>query len=284
VLNVDVTYDGPGTNDGNICLGATVTAGTWTCNWDTTAGGLPDGSYDILLTVTDRAGNTVTDTRTVIVDNNPPAVIFSSWTPLSGAQYQYVSGNKLYFNPAQTGTVDLNIDAQDGGTGINRVDFPQLGANWTPAGPSSDNTAAGNIYSVSYGWSAGAADPGAQVATGYDNAGNSATAAFDVEADSTAPAGGTLTVPNVITSLATVNVAWRRWSWPLAIPDCASELAVKLTLTVVRLVMTLGTVRVPPAGAVESASTSKAAVAELPALSYPVATCAPGSAAPALHP
>ncbi|MCW2962367.1 MAG: hypothetical protein JWM90_2754, partial [Thermoleophilia bacterium] len=206
VQTVDVTWTGPSATSGNVCLGTSPTD-PWSCNWTTPA---IDGPYQLTLKVTDRAGNVFTDVRNVVVDNLPPAVTFTSFNQLTGAQYQHVDAgqaNKLWFNPTQAGTFELIIGATDTGTGMNRVDFPQIGTGWTPGTPTVNNTPAPvGTYTLQYGWAAAAASPGPRQVTGVDNAGNSATAAFEVEADSNPPTGGSITVPNVITSSTSVVI------------------------------------------------------------------------------
>ncbi|MCW2929022.1 MAG: Laminin sub domain 2, partial [Thermoleophilia bacterium] len=205
VQNVDVTWTGPASSSGIVCNGASPTD-PWSCPWTTPA---VDGPYVLTLTVTDRAGNQFVTTRNVTVDNQPPSVAFTSFVEGTGAAFQQVDGtqlNKLWFNPAQAGNVTLNITASDGGSLMNRVDFPALGTGWTPATVSANNTPSGSVYSQIYTWTGGASSPGPRSAVGFDNAGNSASAGFEVVADPNPPTGGSITVPNVITSATTVAI------------------------------------------------------------------------------
>ena len=47
------------------------------------------------------------------------------------------------------------------------------------------------------------AGTGLQVVTAFDNAGNSSTSSFEIEHDTTPPAGGSITAPNIMTNLPT---------------------------------------------------------------------------------
>ncbi|MCW2950771.1 MAG: laminin sub domain 2, partial [Thermoleophilia bacterium] len=208
VNHVDVRYDGPGTNDGSICLNQPPAGTTWSCSWDTSA--LPDGSYDIQLVVTDNAGLISTQViRTVVVDNQPPSVVFNSFNEVSGSQYTFPVGatSKIYVNTAQVGSFQVLFNVVDAGTGVRELDFPTLGSNWMPAAPSIDNTAP-SPYSMNYDFSAGAADPGVKTVTGFDVAGNSANANFTVEADITAPNGGSITSSSATIKVLTTSVTF----------------------------------------------------------------------------
>jgi hypothetical protein len=226
VKQISLDYSGPGT--GNICVVAG-SSSPWGCNWDTTTAS--DGTYTITLTVTDQAGNTGTATRTVLVDNTPPTITFNSYAAGSNAQYQHATGSNMFFNPAQSGSFTLKMNASDSGSGVNRVDFPDVdgaGTLWTPPG-GTDSTGAGGVYSLTYSWGAGAIATGPQNATATDNAGKSATAGFQFTPDSTAPSGGTIVVSNAITTGSTTNVAFTASTdgagSPWARPSCSGAWA-----------------------------------------------------------
>ncbi|MCW2950763.1 MAG: laminin sub domain 2, partial [Thermoleophilia bacterium] len=131
VNNVNVKFSGPA--NGTICSSPALTAlpdpRNWTCSWNTAAGGIPDGTYTITLEVFDVAGNSAlsADTRSVVVDNNPPSLVFANYTTGSGSTFQYATGSTMFYNPLQAGSFTVNFTATDGGVGVNRVDFPTLG-------------------------------------------------------------------------------------------------------------------------------------------------------------
>jgi hypothetical protein len=158
---------------------------------------LPDGVYDIELVVYDNDANVSGPiTRTVVLDNGPPVVAFDSFVEVTGPQYQHATGSTMWINPNQSGSFDVSMSAADLGTGIDRVDFPTLGAGWSPAA-GQDNTPP---YSLTYAWSVGASEPGIVVASGHDFAGNSNVDDFEVLVDSTAPTAGTISIANGVTT------------------------------------------------------------------------------------
>jgi len=203
VQKVDLTFTGPAS--GAVCNNPP-TPTAWSCAWDTTVG-VPDGLYTLTLTITDLAGNTNATTRTIVVDNNPPTTGFNSFVELTNPQYMWSAPatTTMFFNPAFTGSFMVKADAADGGAGVDRVDFPALGAGWTPAG--SSDTTGPSPYDTSYSWTAGAASPGGpNIFTAFDLVGNSATAAFTVTADAVPPAGGNVNTPNIITNGASATI------------------------------------------------------------------------------
>src|SRR5690606_5175088 len=103
---------------GTVCA-SPPTPTTWTCSWNTAA--VADGTYTLILEVTDNAGNReVTPIeRTVTVDNLPPVVTFTGFTENASAQFQHVIGTTMYYNPAQSGSFDANVTAVDAGVGVN---------------------------------------------------------------------------------------------------------------------------------------------------------------------
>lgn len=193
VANVDVTYSGAAS--GAVCMAA-ATPTSWSCSWDTSA--VADGTYTITSTITDAAGNVGTATRSVLVDNGGPTASTDALSEGNGSQFQHVAGSTLWFNPAAAGSFTVRIAASDNGSGIQRVDFPDLdgaATSWTPAG-GSDTTPA---YEQVYAWVAGASAPGAQRATAFDTGGITAIAGFTILADADAPAGGSIAYPEMTT-------------------------------------------------------------------------------------
>jgi len=207
VQKVDVKYSGP--MSGPICL-APASPTAWTCNWNTI--GLTDGLYTITLEVTDNAGTreTAAINRAIIVDNNPPIASFASFAPSAGAGFQHWAGGAsttLFFNPTQTGSTIIAINASDAGTGMNRVQFPALGGGWAPAG--GNNSVGPTPYTFTYSWGVGAASPGLlSTYLAFDNAGNSTPVSATITADSTAPSGGTLSYTNAIIGVTTTPITF----------------------------------------------------------------------------
>lgn len=199
VQGLTVSYSGP--MSGVICANPSP-LNPWACSWDTLA--VVDGSYTLELNVTENGGATSgAITRSVLIDNNPPSAVFDSFAEQVGAQYQHATGSMLYFNPAQSGSFSVRINASDSGTGVDRVDFPSLGTGWTPAG-GTDNTAPAP-YELIYSWSPGAVTPSTRIAAAFDYAGNSSTVAFNVQGDASAPTGGSISYPATLSGSASVT-------------------------------------------------------------------------------
>ncbi|MDQ1741409.1 MAG: hypothetical protein QOE53_3061, partial [Pseudonocardiales bacterium] len=115
-------------------------------------------------------------------------------TPVSGTSAQSVSGSTAYYNPALSGS--FNVDSSAGGpfTGVARMTFPALGG-FTGGGAVTTPTS-GTIFRNTYSWAANSASasPGVQALSATNNAGNTATnsTAFSVVKDDVAPSGGSV--------------------------------------------------------------------------------------------
>ncbi|MCB0878564.1 MAG: Ig-like domain repeat protein, partial [Thermoleophilia bacterium] len=202
--SIILTYDDGGGTSGTICSGqpplTTVPSAStpWSCpGFNTTS--IPDGTYTIDLVVADAAGNTSPAGSIqipLIVDNTNPSIAFAGFTEVSGVNFQHIAGSTLWYNPAQSGSVTVDITASDTGSGVANVTFPDhdgVGNTlWTNTGLV-DTVAP---YSKTFTWTAGVAPfaLGPQTVTATDNAGRSATAGYTVSADTTPPAGGGLNV------------------------------------------------------------------------------------------
>ncbi len=189
LFNVTITYVGPSSASGTVCTNP-IDLVNYACAWNTL--GLPDGTYAVTANAQDRAGNSTSSIRNIVVDNTQPTASLGSFTPISGSQYQYVSSSTVFVNGNQDGSFAVNIVAADTVSGIASVSFPDLDGTaivWTPSGGASDTVAP---YSVTYAWTAGAASPGAKNATVTDGVGNARNVAFTVTTDSNVPLNGTV--------------------------------------------------------------------------------------------
>ena len=157
--------------------------------------GLTTGCYRYTLTGTDNVGNTVSIQTTVKVDTSDPAAPTLTFGALGGGAYYPGSGTRVYFKPdASNGTFDLTASSSDADTGIASYGFPAgsaLGTNWSGSGSGATRT---------YSYTATATTNGSQNVSATNNAGRSASSSFDPTADSTAPAGGALTVNGTVAS------------------------------------------------------------------------------------
>ncbi len=151
-------------------------------------GGTPyTGAFDVAATATvrwaalDQVGNLDTGSKLVRIDTTAPSspnLSFASFTNASA------TGSTVFFRPGTTGGFTVTATTADGGSGVQHVAFPTLGATWT--GGSNDASAP---YAQAYTFAASAADPAepndvvARNGAGLD----SAATPFTVTADATAP-------------------------------------------------------------------------------------------------
>jgi hypothetical protein len=145
--------------------------------------------YLYTLTGTDNVGNTAAISTTVKVDTSAPSA--PAITLASASGNTYLSGTTAYINAqaGKSGSFQASATSSDGDSGILKLNFP---------GPSGFSGGGGDVtsspYQTTYSWSGAVGASGSQTVTSYDNAGLTATASFTVTPDTTAPAGGALTV------------------------------------------------------------------------------------------
>src|SRR5205807_261175 len=104
-------------------------------------------------------------------------------------------GTRVYFKPdAATGGFDIGAGSTDNDSDIAGYTFPAgaaIGTNWSASGSGASRT---------YSYTATATTNGSQNVSATNRAGLSSSSSFDVTLDSTAPAGGALTVNGVAAS------------------------------------------------------------------------------------
>ena len=114
--------------------------------------------YQYRLLLTDNVGNTrtVTGTDVTKVDTTVPTVTFNAFTEGTNPNFQYAdnAAQKLWYNPAQQGDFQLAINVADVQSAEKKVDFPQLGTNWTPplADPLLTDSSTPSPFTITYGW------------------------------------------------------------------------------------------------------------------------------------
>ncbi len=158
--------------------------------------------YRYELVASDRLGNTTTymspDVKVEAAAARTLTPAATSLTSLSGADAQFetvVAGvPTVFFNPNAIGSFTVSTIASDGLSGVVGVTFPAL-AGFSGGGLKTIPTS-GAAFRMSYVWAAAIdASSGLQALTATDNASLAATAsgAFAVDADGTAPSGGAIT-------------------------------------------------------------------------------------------
>jgi len=89
VVSVAATWTGPGATSGSACTDPAPTLTTWTCQWS--SAGRPGGTYSVLATATDAAGNTSTALRSLVLANPEVLLSPSSFTLTEGGGGQLVN-------------------------------------------------------------------------------------------------------------------------------------------------------------------------------------------------
>src|SRR5207302_724820 len=171
---------------GNWSSIGTDSSSPYSVTWDTT--GLANGSYDLRVVTTDRAGNSTTSaTATVGVDNAAPTSALT-FVPVSRPDLQYwnASSQTYYYNPAATGDVTVSdAPADSGGSGVASVDFPALSAVGFAGSASSVN---GSPYvSGAYAFTSANTTAPSLTVTVVDGAGNQVTETPSFVRDTSAP-------------------------------------------------------------------------------------------------
>jgi hypothetical protein len=147
--------------------------------------------YLYTLTGTDNVGNAASVSATVKVDATAPGV--PTVTLSSALGNTFVSGTTAYINPqsGRSGSFVATGSATDGESGISTIKLPSL------SGFTSGGGTLSSPFETTYKWSGSVAASGAQSATATNGTGlsESNSGAFTLVADTTGPAGGSVSVP-----------------------------------------------------------------------------------------
>jgi hypothetical protein len=149
--------------------------------------------------------------QTVKVATTPATLTITSLDPQTSPSYQYVTGTTLYFNPtgSSTGSFNINAVGSGGGWGIDYMEFPSLGANWS-GGNGVVNPSNGQTVTRTYNWSAGAESASPVNVVMVAQSGLEKEAEFDVIKDDTAPSGGNLSYSGSYISTTSVDLTITR--------------------------------------------------------------------------
>ncbi|MDX6676000.1 MAG: hypothetical protein QOE31_52, partial [Solirubrobacteraceae bacterium] len=154
--------------------------------------------YRYRYLVSDHVGNVATYvTPDIKVQTGPSALLRptdATLTAVSGIAAQVVSGSTVFYNPAQSGSFDVNTTSSAPYAGVSALGFPAI------AGFSGGGTVtapiSGTTYRGTYAWSANEASPspGVQSISATNNIGQTATnsTAFSVVRDDSGPSGGSV--------------------------------------------------------------------------------------------
>ena len=183
---------------------------TFTEQWDTPASG--GVTLELATAVTTATGATGTKTATPLVntavnvgqlftlaiDGVPPtnAIAVTSAAPAGSS---FLSGTNVYYRGAALGSFQLQDTVTETGSGVASVVFPALGGTttgWTHL-TDSETTPVGGPYVTTnnFSWTAGTVSGPTDAVVATDNATNPGTTNLTFVNDSTAPTGGTISVP-----------------------------------------------------------------------------------------
>src|SRR5439155_296688 len=154
--------------------------------------------YRYTLTGVDNVGNSISVSTTVKVDTSDPTISLAP-SDATGNAYYPGSGTRVYMkSDAASGGFDLTATVADADSDIASTTFPTaaaMGIGWSASGSGTTRT-----YSYS---GPGAGEPGTKSVSTQNNATRTNSASFSVVDDTTAPAGGALTVNGQAASGAT---------------------------------------------------------------------------------
>jgi hypothetical protein len=163
---------------------------------------VPDDNtcYRYRYLVADHVGNIAVNESPDIKVNATPAVSLTptvaTLTAVSGIAAQSIAGSTAYYNPALSGSFDVDTSSTSDWVGVSQVSFPPIAG--FSGGGAVTAPVSGSVFRGTYAWTANAASPspGAQPITATNNAGETAarTGAFSVVKDDAGPTGGTVDV------------------------------------------------------------------------------------------
>ena len=193
---------------GGVCPASGYTGSNSVSSPDTT---VVDGQcYVYTLTGTDNVGNVATVASSpVLVDTTAPADAIT----LNSAAGAFKSGTTVYYRGSAVGSFKLQDAVTDSASGPASATFGALsGAGFTTHSLETISTPAGGPYlSTAIAWTSSAASP--TIATSsHDGAGNASTGTtLTLTNDSSAPTGGSISVPSYATS-ASVTITSTNYS------------------------------------------------------------------------
>ena len=154
------------------------------------------GCYRYTLTGTDNAGNSAHVSTTIKVDTTAPTKPGLAFGALSPATFYNATSNTLYFNPTHSGEFTVTASSSDAASGIAGYTFSPLAAS----GFAETQTGGQNVYAFGVSAKAPTTAPTVLATNGVGSA--SASASYNLVADSSVPTGGALTVNSVAASAA----------------------------------------------------------------------------------
>jgi len=158
---------------------------------------VPDGTYTYrVIAVWNSFSETSSASAAVIVDATPPTNSLSLTGKSGGGSF--LSATTLYYQGSVAGSFAIQNAVSDSGSGPASSAFPALGGTmtgWTHTGSTVTTPAGGPYVSTVFSWTASTSSSPSETVTGADVAGNTTATALTLTNDSTAPSGGSVSVP-----------------------------------------------------------------------------------------
>ncbi|MFX1546466.1 MAG: hypothetical protein ACFFCU_09690, partial [Promethearchaeota archaeon] len=153
----------------------------------TVSSGETDNGDDVIITVYDRVGNSITRTLNCVLDNAAPSIVLADTAVTETSDFTYYpqDGTQiLWYSNKMSGdiNIEITITSDDGSdSGVQAVEFPAL---FNEVIPINDTTVGFfQIYTIS----TDSNDNGTFIFTSFDNVGNSATVTLDIIRDNQVP-------------------------------------------------------------------------------------------------
>ena len=138
------------------------------------------------------------------VDSTGPALNSVTLSGLTGQTF--ANGSTLYYNAqgANSGTFTVNSSFTDADSGVSTVAYPAVagmtGGSGTATNASPSTSAYASSSPTAYSWTSATTTTGAQTVTATNRQGGTGTGTFTLVKDTTAPAGGALSVNSTAAS------------------------------------------------------------------------------------
>ena len=142
--------------------------------------------YRYRISVSDFVGNVSTPSAPSVdakIDTSAPSI--PNLAVSEASAFSYATGTTLYYNPqgSNSGSFDVAATSSDPQSGIDKIAFPAV----TGTTGGGDDTS--SPYFTTYNWTSLTSASGAQSVTAHNAAGLTASAAFTLTPDTTAPTG-----------------------------------------------------------------------------------------------
>jgi hypothetical protein len=152
------------------------------------------------ITITASSGSLTTDSTTFNIVPAPVLALSNA----SGNVYLNTSTNTVYYQSTGSGSFLVSSTTPNHTNNPTYTfDFPTLPSGWTPSSTTGSYQTPDH---VTYSFTSGPTEPGAEPVTYYDGSIDSGAATFTVVNDTSGPTGGSVTVPSTYDTTGSFNV------------------------------------------------------------------------------